>query len=442
MFKSKKILSMLLVVVMLLSTCATFVTGTAVAADNTDKFIFRPFKVLGSAPAFSTMAKTGVVFICNADSWKNAKDGELVYIDYDVNNEKGGECYYLIKGDNAFSDVATAMSARSTATAYKFGPGTYAEKVTVARNGITFYGNYAGVNPNADFETLKDFYYVPQNTARLDESLESIITNTWNWQKTTSYITCDGFMVSGKGQFFSSFSGGDCKNNAFYNNIFKGSTTYGINCDYGTNYNTTIKNNRMVDSTASIMFVFGGAFFNLDMQNNYAENLTGFPMRFTSIGNNSSIESQLNISNNIFNNCTKQINLEFDHSHGSKANLMYLRFVNNVVYNCGSSAGKFLSINYHPDQSGSYDPNIDNMDPSSKTYIAHNNFYSIPSGCTPISLNGATTIKSKDFEYKVSVVENRFVFTGDAGTAVKCSIFGALDASKNFIGTNKAGMGN
>lgn len=444
MRRSKKTLSVLLIVVMLLGMFSTvFVSGAAAEGDTTDKFCFRPFKVLSSAPRFSTMVKTGVVFVCNDSSWVNAKDGEYVYIDYGVNPGDEPECYKLIKGDNAFDDIQKAIESKATSTAFKIGPGQYTTKVAVNRDGITFYGNYAGINPNADFATLENFYEVPQNPARLDSGLESVVTATWNWQKTTSYITVDGFTVTAKGQFFASFSGGNCSNNAFYNNIFTGSTTYGINCDYGTNYNTIVKYNRIVDSTTTTNLLFGAAFFNLDLQYNYFANLTGQPFRFTSIGNNNGTESQLNVSNNIFNNCSGYLNYEFDHSHGGKANFAYFRITDNVMYKCGGTAGRFITINYHPDQSGNYDPNTDQMDPGSKTYIANNTFYAIPSGAVSVKLNGAETIKSKTFMYKVSVIDNSFVFASeDGGTAIQCSIGGALDASRNFYGHCKDGIGS
>ena len=187
MFKTKRILSLLLVVLMVLSMCSTIlVTGTTAAEAKTDKFIFRPFKPLSSAPKFSSTVSTGVIFVCNAESWTNAKDGEYVYLDYGVNVGDAPECYKLIKGQNAFASITSALT-NTTTPVLKIGPGTYLEKVAVTKNGYTFYGNYAGVNPNADFDSLSNFYDVPQNPMRSDSSLETKITATWNWQKTTSF---------------------------------------------------------------------------------------------------------------------------------------------------------------------------------------------------------------------------------------------------------------
>ena len=74
----------------------------------------------------------------------------------------------------------------------KLGAGTYTEDLTLNLNGLKFYGNYAGVNPNV---MGANAYTMNLNPERNPE-LESIIKDShWTWTINSNNITIDGVTV-------------------------------------------------------------------------------------------------------------------------------------------------------------------------------------------------------------------------------------------------------
>ncbi len=437
MIKTKKILSVLIMTVMLFTMLGTcFTVSAEETSEATDKFCFRPFVPLDKAPKFSTNVSTGVIYVCNAESWKSAGDGEKVYLNYGVKEGKADDEYYWAqKGINAFSSLKAAFAAALPNSIIKIGPGEYNEGISVSKRGIKFYGNYAGICPNGalNYKTFE----MPLNKARQDETLETKITATWSWTTSGCNITIDGITLTKKGCIQPSVSEKRVTNIYFTNNILTGiSSEFGVDFNRGYNDISVMKNNRVINNS-SVAFIGGGAMNGVTFEDNYFQNSTGKSLWLTSTGNNGGIESLVSIKNNVFNNCAHSI--EFTYQNGSfGANLDYKRIQNNIFYKSGSSAKCNINLYFLPEMSSG----AAHTDTGCKTYISDNLFHSIPSGVTPISIKGADSTQGKTINYKVSIVNNQFLFQNSSGnTVINSTLVGTIDASQNFYGECSGGIG-
>lgn len=436
MTKTKRLLSVILVVLMTLSLLSSFSVSVVAADPDLDKFIYSPMQPI-SNPGYGVAVPSGIIFV--ASSFASAKDNEWVFMDFN------GEVYKAVKGVNAFSDIQVALNTAGKSNInIKIGPGVYSEDVTLNYNGLKLYGNYAGVNPNVDtaVEYVKDL-----NPVR-DAALESTISEAkWTWTTKSNNIIMDGFKVTNQGgtiesvvqSFLIAVSGTTSEYFSFYNNIVENCTGTVIDANRGYSTGVYIKNNRITNcsgsSASAAFFIGGGSMCDSVVENNYFANNTCTLNYYTSCGANGS-EAFISFSNNVVNNCARGVDFHYDNSNFG-ANLDYKRVVGNVFYNSGSTQGSIVKAYYLLEyiKSGETDP-IACTDTGSKTFISENKFYDIASGIVAIDLVGGGNLTGSDANYVLSCIENKFIFASASNnTAIKSTVEGTIDASRNYYGT-------
>ena len=434
MSKTKKLTSIFLAAVMICSLLSGFCLTSAADASDVDKLIYTPFSAVATNPGYGSTAPSGVIFVC--PSWKNVDDNTWVYMNFN------GEIYKAIKGVNAFGKIRDALDTAGVANMkIKLGAGTYTEDLTLNLNGLKFYGNYAGVNPNV---MGANAYTMNLNPER-DPDLESIIKDShWTWTINSNNITIDGVTVqttvSGK-NFDIAVSGQTSEYFYFYNNIVNGCTISPVfNANRGTSVGTYLKYNRFTKNTGTI-FQGGGAMNDTVMDNNYFEGNSGMLYAFTSCGANGQ-ETLNSFSNNIVNNCTQGLNFDYNNSNFG-ANLDYKRVVGNMFYNTGSGSKYIIRGNYTLE----YFKNVDDEaptdcnDPGCKTFISDNIFQNIQTGVTPVKLDGGGNLTGRTVNFVASVVNNKFLYAASNTAnriAVASTLIGTVDASHNLFGTANA----
>lgn len=432
MSKTKKLTSIFIAVVMIMSLLSCFcLTGAAGSAD-VDKLIYSPFTTLGANPGYGSTAPSGVIFVSSA--WINAENNKWVYMDF------GGEVYKAIIGVNAFGTINDALdNAAADNVKIKIGAGTYSENVTLNNNGMKFYGNYAGVNPNVAGDNA---YTMNLNPDR-DPNLESVIrASHWLWTVKSNNITMDGFKVTGmtgspSATLDIAVSGQTSEYFYFYNNIVESNTGNVFNANRGYSTGTYIKYNRFVNNSGTT-FQGGGSMSDTVMDYNYFQNNKGTPYAFTSCGNNSSQETLVSFSYNIMNNCTHGINFDYNNANFG-ANLDYKRIVGNYFYKTGSGSKYIIRGNYRLEyMMNEKDEAPTNCnDPGCKTFISDNVFQEIAPGVAPVQLDGGGNLTGRTVNFVASVTNNKFLYSTSAGSrlAVRSTLIGTLDASHNFYGT-------
>lgn len=441
MLKNKKLLSVLVIAVMVVSMFGSaFAIGggnldqEANGTASMDRFEALPFKPLTGVAGVGKAAPTDILLVYQG--WKDLTVGSTVYF------ENKGEIFTAIYGVQAFGSIADAYALATNNAVIKIGPGLYEETLVVEKHGIKFYGNFAGVNPNGT-AAAETPYLIPLSDARVDESLETKVNNSnWSTKGNVNGITFAGFKFLDKHQLAPSGSGSVTVTGTYiFNNIFEGAnSSYSIHCDRGNNFTVVITNNRIVNSN-KIFFIGGGGMYDIQVDNNYFENCKNTPMWLTSCGNNQGIESLISFSGNVLKDCTHSVDLKYTNGTFGE-NLDYKRIQNNLFYNCGSSSKSSLLFQYWPDHdnNGTISPCTST---SCKTLITGNTFYNIPAGVAPINFVGADSRLGKDVNYKVTVNRNRFVFPSDAGGKVITStLVGTIDATNNYYGHCANGIGN
>lgn len=432
MTKTKRLLSMLLAVLMVLSAISG-ITITASAAGASDsatkessdlnKFIYNPMSP-ATTSRYGAPVPSGITFVCQA--WASAKDGDTVYMSYD------GAVYKAIKGLNAFATIGAALqNAGKDNMTIKVGPGTYTEGTTTAPvyveyNGIKIYGNYAGVDPNVD---TAEFYKKDLNPER-SSTMESVIkASYWEWKATANNFHMDGFKITDQTSslmFKACASGAYIYGFEMINCIFdncKGA----VNMNYGFSSGAYFRHNRIVNSNgggASGAILYAGATIaDIVFEDNYFENSKTCAFSLTSCGG-ATEPTLMTLENNVFNNCDRAVFFGYKGNHNDVNNYDYRRIVNNVFYKCGSTSKYIIGGQYY----------LQYNNPASKTVISDNLFYSIPSDVAPVSFTGA----KNDIEYKgefvASVNDNRFVYASSNGKSVSSSMVGTVDMSYNFFG--------
>ena len=420
-------MSIFLAVVMIMSLLSCFCVTSAANTADVDKLIYNPFTALTSNPGYGSVAPSGVIFVCS--SWNNVENGKWVYMNY------GGEVYKAIKGNNAFATINDALETAAVDNVkFKIGAGTYTEAVILENNGMKFYGNYAGVNPNVAGSTPYEMSLSPERSA----DMETIINAShWTWTIKSNNITIDGFKFTGMGGsnvLDIAVSGQRSEYFYFYNNIVE-SSSFVFNANRGYSTGTYIKYNRFVNNTGTI-FQGGGSMSDTVMDYNYFERNTGMLYQFSSCGANGN-ETLVSFSYNIVNNCNQGINFNYDNSNFG-ANLDYKRIVGNLFNNTGLSSGYIIRANYvleYMKNATDTTPTICN-DTRCKTFISDNIFNNIPSGVSAIKLDGGGNLSGAPANFVVSVINNRFVFSSSSTSrvAITSTLIGTIDASHNYYG--------
>lgn len=441
MSKSKRLLSVLVMAIMVITMFGTaFAAGSSEAGEKLndsavlDKFTTTPFRPVTSAKV-SKAAETGILYVCN--SWKSAKEGDKVYLEYDFGN--GPEIYSIIYGVQGFATFAEAYDRVLESGIIKFGPGTYNEQMEFTKANIKLYGNYGNVCPNVDGDNV---YTKDLNPARSDSTLETVLDAEWDWTPESNYMTVDGFTMSGNAYMKASVSGKTVTGCTFSNNIITNSNkTYTIDMDRGYNIATVVINNRVVN-TSKTVFIGGGAMYDVKFEGNYFENVTGTPFWLTSCGNNSGIESLISFKNNVFNTVDKSV--DFTYGNGTfGSNLDYKAIENNIFYNCGTASKSTLKLQFWPDWNKSGVDTDNCTSTSCKTNINNNLFISSPNGVNPINFIGKDSAFGREINYKATVSKNKFIFAAPAGNiAITSTLVGTIDASKNFYGECSQGLDN
>lgn len=431
MSKTRKLLSIFLAVIMTMSLLSGFCFTNAADSADVDKLIYSPFTTISSNPGYASTAPSGVTFI--SQDWANVQDQTWVYMDFN------GEVYKAIYGLNAFSSINDALFYCGAENAkFKLGAGTYTEDVTLDYNGLKFYGNYAGVNPNV---AGINEYTMNLNPER-NPTLETVISDThWVWTIKSNNITIDGVKITGLGAnnkvLDIAISGQTSEYFHFYNNIVEDNTGLVFNANRGYSTGTYLKYNRFVNNTGTI-FQGGGSMSDTVMDNNYFQDNSGMLYAFTSCGNNSDQETLVSFSYNIVNNCSQGVNFDYNNANFG-ANLDYKRVVGNLFYKTGSRSGYIIRGNYVLEymMNATDESPTDCNDPGCKTFISENIFYSIPSGVSAVKLEGGGNLTGRTVNFVASVTNNKFLFNSASTlrVAVYSTLIGTLDASYNYFGT-------
>ena len=436
MTKKTRVLSVLLAVLMCVTMLSVFsVPSFAIdpqdavqkAAADVNYLSNNPFKTINKHPGYaSPISATNIVFV--DDNWVSVPNDTYVFLEYNLNGTP--EVFKAIKGENAFGSIADAVTLRGRENMIiKVGAGTYSEPIaSLAINGLKFYGNYAGVNPNVPGA---DIYTMDLNPER-DDKLESVITGKWQWKKDTYNITVDGFKVTGAAQFSvynSSAYSGDIY---FYNNIFtQVSANYVINAGAGYTNSMYVKNNRFTN-IGYIIAQFGGANSDIQFEYNYYENCTNSAFYANATGNSTGGESLMSFQNNVVKNCKNVVRLDYNNAnYGS--NLCFNRINDNIFYNCSGDYVVYEKMfpDYYKTTGAAP---VVLLDPKSKTFITGNTFAA--QGTTPaIKLEGRESYGGADANFIVSATENKYIFSNPSNTdnrAVLANITGIIDASYSY----------
>lgn len=446
MTKTKRLLSAVLSVVMLVSMLSGFGTafasgvGAAVkGAGDTNQFLYNPFKGTTVNPGFSTSAPSSIIFVCSA--WSAVEDGKNVYMEYDIDGVKS--VYKVTRGANAFGSITEVMDEIGRANlVVKVGAGSYTDSVTFNYSGLKFYGNYAGVNPNAVATGDINNPSVPLNTER-KEDMESVLSGSaYTYTNKSNNISFNGFKMTGMDNasdgsrnkcFKVAASSQTIDNFYFENNIFENCSSV-IDANRGWTNGLYVKNNRFTNCAGSYIIICGGAMSSVVVDNNYFANNSAALMHFTSCGAYTA-EALISFSNNTVYNCSKGLNFAYDNANYG-ANLDYKRIENNVFSGTGASQGSVITAKYLLE----YMKNATDTAPTKctdtgcKTFISGNTFLDMPASVVAVDLTGGGNLSGIDANFVVSVTGNRFILDNKGSKVVRSAIEGLVDASYNFIG--------
>lgn len=446
MTKTKRLLSAVLSVVMLVSMLSTF--GTAFASGvgaaikgsgDTNQFLFNPFQGTTVNPGFSTSAPSSIIFVCSA--WAGVEDGKNVYMEYNFDGVKS--VYKVTRGANAFSSITEVMDEIGKPNlVVKVGAGSYTDSVTFNYSGLKFYGNYAGVNPNGAPTGDINYPSIPLNSVRKDDMESVLSASAYTYTNKSNNITFDGFKMTGMDNASDgtrnkshkiAASSQTIDNFYFENNIFENCSSV-IDANRGWTNGVYVKNNRFTNCGGSYIFIAGGAMSSVVVDNNYFANNTATLMHFTSCGAYTS-EALISFSNNTVYNCAKGLNFAYDNANYG-ANLDYKRIENNVFSGSGSSQGAVITAKYLLE----YMKNATDTAPTKctdtgcKTFISGNTFLNMPANVVAIDLTGGGNISGIDANFIVSVTGNRFILDNKGSKVIRSAIEGLVDASYNFVG--------
>lgn len=434
MSKFKKLMSVSLAAVMVISLLSCFCLTSAAGAADVDKLIYSPFTTVNKNPGYGSVAPSGVVFVCSA--WNPVANGQWVFMNY------SGQVYKAVKGVNAFGNITEALDKCETENLkIKVGPGNYTESsIKLNKNGLKFYGNYAGTNPNV----MGDKPYVMDLNPVRNPDMESVINGgSWNWTIGSNNISLDGFKItgmtgSGTSTFNIAVSGALSEYFSLTNSVIEGNTGTVFNANRGRSNGTYIKYCRFVNNSG-VTIQYGGAMSDTVLDYNYFENNAGMLYAFTSCGNNNDQTTLVSFSYNIVNNCMQGLNFNYDNSNFG-ANLDYKRVVGNYFYSSGSNTKYNIRINlqleYMKNAETDTSPTACN-DPGCKTFISENIFDGIPNGVTPVKIEGGQNLSGRTVNFTASVVNNKFLYPAASTSriAIYSTLIGTVDASRNFYGS-------
>ncbi len=448
MTKTKRLLSAVITVIMLLSMLTSFNVASAGGAADSDlkgasavnTLIYNPFKGLKTNPGYGVSVPSGIIFVCS--EWNGVEKGKTVYMKYLIDGVE--HVYKAQMGINAFADGDDAIVAVGKDNlVLKYGAGTYEDDVKLEYNGLKFYGSYAGVDPNASIPGEINVKTIAANAAR-DPDYESVLSGVaYEFTVDSNNILFDGFKVTGLDAsttnnnrtktFKIAYSAKITENIYFQNNIFD-SCKRAFDANRGYNNGVYIKNNRFVNCNDGQILQGGGGMSDIIMEYNYFENCSSHLFWLNSCGAYSA-EALLSFSNNTVYKCAKAVYINYDNSNMG-TNLDYKRIENNVFTECGSAQKSIVHASYYYE----YFKNASDTDPTvitdtgSKTFISKNTFYNIPDNVTAVNLVGGQNFSGADINYSVSVIGNRFMLEGKKSYAVKSTVDGIVDASNNFFG--------
>ena len=405
MRKSKRLLSVLLTVLMMISLFSSVMVNAADFTDikgavSYDEFYNGSITVIDN-PGYGIATPAGFVIISN--EWNGMESNKRVY--YTV----AGSTYYAIIGHNAFggAQLDTAVSMSEAKTIMKFAPGTYSSAVTISKP-MTFIGAKVGIDPNIKTESGPWTLNPERSTSA---ATESVITGTWTWTETGKEVTIDGFYITGAGYFNCGVSGKAMHGFYFYNNYVNSTSKEVANWNAGSNEGMWITNNRFTNQSNALI---GGATQDTHVDNNYFENITNNPLLLTSTGWSTAgaIDS----------------------------------FSNNYVYRSGTTHHRYDSTNYGVNADRIvYDGNVfdsptsdscilmtlytDMLQMDSATAIQNNTFKNVGTNCTPLKLTMAESTSGNTIYYKININYNKFY---TSSPIVNASYTGSLDLTYNY----------
>lgn len=447
MTKTKRVLSAILAVIMVVSMLSSFGVSYAAktelkGAASTNDLLYSPFKGLAASPGYGTSVPSTIMFVSSA--WTGIAEGTTVYMEYYISGETN--VYKAVYGTNAFSSIKETIDKMGRDNlVIKVGAGTYSDNITLQYNGIKFYGNYAGVNPNSAPTGDPSIQQIDKNGARV-EALESVFNGSnWEFTAKSNNIHINGFKVtnmsSSASTFKIAFSGQTIENIYFeYNDVVN--SGYLLDANRGTNNGVYIKNNRFTNcGGSSFIFMGGGGMSDVVIENNYYANCSAYLANFSSCGAFAT-EALISFSKNTVYNCSRGLRFGYDNANFG-ANLDYKRIEGNVFTSCGSAQSSIIYAQYYLE----YMKNATDTAPTKctdtgcKTYIANNVFYDIPKNVTAVNLTGGGNLSGSKANYVASVVNNKFMLENDDSSAIYSGIEGVVDCSYNFYGeTGKKGV--
>ncbi len=433
MTKTKRVLSAVIAVLMTVSMLGAFTVASALTpeeiaqkeAAELNKFIYNPFDAISNPGYGANVTASNLVFVDN--EWETVEKGSYVYLEYTVNGNK--EVYRALKGINAFSTPQEAVKEVGRENLnIKVGAGSYegefgAMPNNFGYNGLKFYGNYAGVDPNVP--VVGDPNTMNLNPKRIP-SMESRIDGRWTWEAGRYGITIDGFTVS---RTLYTYVSSQYVGDIYVSNcIFDGNSCV----QAGGGYTDTLyfTNNRVI-ANASTCFTFGGANSDVHIENNYFENCAAGVVYVNAVGNKISSPALISFSNNLVKNCKNTLRFEYNNANYG-INIAFNKVENNRFVNCG---GAYIVGSWYYVDSVSGTDIINIVDPTSKTYINNNEFVDIPETVPAIYLVGRESLGGRDIKFVVSATNNKFLFKNPKSAdniAFDTTVLGVVDASNNY----------
>ncbi len=433
MTKTKRVLSVVIAVIMAVTMLSAFSVASALTPQEIaqkesaelNKFIYNPFDAIANPGYSANVTASNLVFV--DDEWEDVEAGSYVYLEYTIDG--GKEVYRAVKGLNAFSSPVEAVrEVGREKLNIKVGAGTYDDAFgampnNFAYNGLKFYGNYAGTNPN--MPVVGDPYTMDTNPNR-NSALESTIAATWVWEAGRYNITIDGFTITKYQQIYvsSQYVGEVYIQNCIFNSNYV-MTSGGGYCD--TFYFT---NNRVSGAT-TVCFTFGGANSDVHIENNYFENCTAGVLYVNAVGNKTGAPALVSFSKNLVRNCKNAVRFEYSNANYG-INIAFNQIEDNIFVGC--SGTYVVGVWFYVDAlSGTSIATI--VDPTSKTYVNRNTFANQPSGTPAINFIGRESLLGKDVKFVVSATYNKFLFKDpkdEDNCAIDTSALGVIDASYNY----------
>lgn len=434
MTKTKRVLSVIIAMIIAVSMLSAFSVTSALSPDEIalkeaaelNKFIYNPFDAVDNPGYGATVTASNLVFVDN--QWADVANGAYVYLEYIIGGQK--EVYRAIKGTNAFSSPVEAVQKVGRENLnIKVGAGTYEDGFGAAPNnfeynGLKFYGNYAGVNPNV--ANPDDQYSKLLNPER-EASLESNIKATWTWETGRYNITLDGFTVSKHLTcFVSSQHVGEIY---IYNCIFNGD--YVMTAGGGYTDTLYFVNNRVSTNSSSPCFTFGGANSDVHIDDNYFEGCNSGIVYVNAVGNKTGAPALVSFSRNLVKNCKNAVRFEYSNANYG-INIAFNQVEDNIFVGC-TGAYTVGAWFYVDAVSGTSIATI--VDPTSRTYVNRNTFVNHPANTPAINFIGRESLSGKDVKFVISANYNKFLFKdpkAEGNVAFDSSALGVVDASYNY----------